>query len=123
LSNDPSADTIETISSASEQPQQQVRLHIDDSDTPLTYSTNVRVWSTPEEINLDFAGPPRSGGNNTARLKIDQRIVLSPWAAKRLALSLAQAVQRYEQSYGTLELDPRKRLVRQGKQGGSQASG
>ena len=123
MSNDPSADTIETISSASEQPQQQVRLQIDDSDTPLTYSTNVRVWGTPEEINLDFAGPPRSGGANTARLKIDQRIVLSPWAAKRLALSLAQAVQRYEQSYGPLELDPRKRLVRQGKQGGSQASG
>jgi len=105
-------DTIETITAASDQQQQQIQLQIDDSQTPLLYSTTVRVWGSSEEINLDFAGPIRPGGQpHTARLKIDQRVVLNPWAAKRLAVALGQAVGRYEASYGTLELDERKRRV------------
>ena len=106
-------DTIETISAAGdEQQQQQIQLQIDDSQTPLLYSTTVRVWGSSEEINLDFAGPIRPGtAPRTARLKIDQRVVLNPWAAKRLAVALGQAVGRYEATYGTLELDERRRRV------------
>jgi hypothetical protein len=102
--------TIETISAASDQAQQQLQLQIDDATTPTTYSTTVRVWGSAEEINLDFAGPLRPTGPTSAKLKIDQRLVLNPWAAKRLAMALSQAVQRYEQTYGTLELDARKRM-------------
>ena len=109
------SDTIETIAAASDAPQQQqsqIQLQIDDSQTPLLYSTTVRVWGSSEEINLDFAGPIRPGTQpRTARLKIDQRVVLNPWAAKRLAVALGQAVGRYEATYGTLELDERRRRV------------
>lgn len=106
------SDTIETISAATDQQNPQVQLQIDDASTPVTYSTTVRVWGSAEEFNLDFAGPLRPGAQpNTARLKIDQRIVLNPWAAKRLAIALGQAVGRYEQTYGALELDERKRRV------------
>lgn len=101
--------SIETISSAADQQQSQLQLTIDDATTPSTYSTTVRVWGSAEEINLDFAGPLRPTGPNAARLKIDQRLILNPWAAKRLALALNQAVARYEQTYGVLELDARKR--------------
>lgn len=88
----------------------QLRLMIDDEETPLLYSTTVRVWHSPEEINLDFAGPIRPNREQkTARLRVDQRVVLNPWAAKRLALALNQAMARYEQTYGLLELDERKR--------------
>ena len=111
-SGDGSADTIETISaSGDQQQQQQVQLQIDDAQTPVTYSTTVRVWGSAEEINLDFAGPLRPAGPQAARLRIDQRIVLNPWAAKRLAIALSQAVTRYEQAYGTLEIDARKRMI------------
>jgi len=107
------ADSIDTISAASEQQQQQVQLQIDDSTTPVTYSTTVRVWGSAEEINLDFAGPIRpTGQSGTVRLKIDQRMVLNPYAAKRLAIALGQAVGRYEQTYGVLELDERKRRTK-----------
>ncbi len=92
---------------------QQVQLDIDDSDTHTSYSSTVRVWGTAEEINLDFAGPIRPSGQTRATLTIDNRVILNPFAAKRLALALGQAVQRYEQAYGELELDPRKRLVNQ----------
>ena len=107
-------DAIETITAASDQQQQnqQIQLQIDDSQTPLLYSTTVRVWGSSEEINLDFAGPIRPGTQpRTARLKIDQRVVLNPWAAKRLAVALGQAVGRFEATYGTLELDERRRRV------------
>jgi|GEM_PF-440596 len=104
-----SSDTIETISAANQQQNSQVQLQIDDAAAPVTYSTTVRVWGSAEEFNLDFAGPLRPAGNNKASLKIDQRLVLNPWAAKRLAIALGQAVARYENTYGALELDERKR--------------
>jgi hypothetical protein len=113
VSKETGSETIETISAAPDQQQQQMQLQVDDANTPVTYSTTVRVWGSAEEINLDFAGPLRPSGPNAAKLKVDQRLVLNPWAAKRLAIALSQAVQRYEQAYGPLELDARKRLVNQ----------
>jgi hypothetical protein len=114
VSKDKESDTISTISGATDpqKPQQQIQLQIDDSQTPTNYCSTARVWGSAEEINLDFAGPVRATNDaKVARLKIDQRIVLNPWAAKRLALALGQAVARYEQTYGTLELEERKRRV------------
>jgi hypothetical protein len=101
-------ESIETISASADK---QMQLQIDDSNVPTSYSSTVRVSGTAEEINVDFAGSIRSTGPQAATLKIDQRVILNPWAAKRLAVALGQAVQRYEQTYGTLELDPRKRQV------------
>ena len=92
--------------------QQQIQLQIDDAQASTSYSSTARVWGSAEEITIDFAGPVRTTQQPTvARLKIDQRVVLSPWAAKRLALALGQAVSRYEQTYGSLEIDERKRRV------------
>ncbi len=105
------SDTIETVAAANQQPNSKIQLQIDESTTPVTYSTTVRVWGSAEEFNLDFAGPLRPAGQNVARLKIDQRMVLNPWAAKRLAIALGQAVARYEATYGALELEERKRRV------------
>ncbi len=104
-------ETIETISAAASDNQQQVQVQIDDSEVPVTYSSTVRVWGSAEEVNLDFAGPLRPSGPKSAKLKIDQRVTLNPWAAKRLCLALNQAVARYEKVYGTLEIDPRKRMA------------
>ena len=108
------SDTIESLSTASDQQnqQEQIQLQIDDADTPILYSSTARVWGSAEEINLDFAGPVRATQEpKVARLKINQRVVLNPWSAKRLALALGQAVARYEQAYGALELDERKLRV------------
>ena len=117
-SNSNVAEGTETVSAASDtqssdgQQQSPMQLQIDDEHVSVSYSTTARVWGSAEEINVDFAGPLRpSNQPNTAKLKIDQRVVLNPWAAKRLAIALAQAVTRYEQTYGTLEVDERKRRV------------
>lgn len=104
--------TIETISAAASE-QQQVKIQIEDAQAPVTYATIVRVSGSGEEFTLDFAGPLRPTGPKSAQLKVDQRIIMNPWAAKRLCMALTQAVTRYEQGYGQLEIDPRKRLIQQ----------
>ena len=108
-----SASATDTIVGAGQaqppQGRQQVQLRIDDSAATVQYASTVRVWGSGEELNLDFAAAPRPSGQNQATLKIEHRVTLSPWAAKRLALALSQSVARYEQAYGTLELDERRR--------------
>ena len=89
----------------------QVQLEIQDQQATVFYSNTSRVWGSAEEIYVDFAGAVRQTGTNKATLEIDQRAILSPWAAKRLALALTQVVENYERQYGVLELDPRKRLT------------
>ena len=102
--------------------QQQVQLQIDDAQSPTYYSSTSRISASGEEITVDFSmGPKPTGQQNVARMKIDARVVLSPWAAKRLALALGQTIQRYEQAYGPLEIDPRKR-IQPGAEGGSTTS-
>ena len=105
-----SNDTLESAS-ASAEPVPQAQVTVDDADAKVLYSKQVLVSGTDEDITLDFGANIRPTGNNTGKLKIDQRVILSPFAAKRLAITLGQVVTRYEQTYGTLELDPRKRMV------------
>ena len=105
----PQAGQEETVT-APEGQQQQTQLQLDESQAQTFYSSTSRIWGSAEELIVDFSqGVRPSGKPNTAVLKIDSRIIMSPWAAKRLALALSQSVQRYEQTYGTLEIDPRKR--------------
>jgi hypothetical protein len=122
LAKESGSETIDSIAAAAaaDQPQSQFQVELEDAGTPVTYSTTARVWNSAEEFNLDFAGPLKPTGPSSAKLKIDHRIILSPWAAKRLALQLNQALVRYEQTFGTLEIDARKRMINQ-PIGGSKA--
>ncbi len=113
----PGAD--ETITSP-EGEQSQMQLQIDESKVENYYSSTARVYGLAEELIVDFSqGIRPSGRENISVMRIDARVILSPWAAKRLALALGQAVQRYEQAYGVLEIDPRRR---QQDQAGGDAS-
>ncbi|WP_428387897.1 DUF3467 domain-containing protein [Mucisphaera sp.] len=103
---------------APEQQGQQLQLKIDDAEAPSYYASTARVSGTAEEIVVDLSrGLQPGSGQGQATMKIDARVILSPWAAKRLAMALGQAVTRYEQAYGQLEIDPRKRLQGGGKNG------
>ncbi|MHC4994159.1 MAG: DUF3467 domain-containing protein [Planctomycetota bacterium] len=97
---------------APEPQQPQTQLRIDESKAAITYSSTSRLSGTAEEIVIDFSQGIKPGPQpNTAILQIDSKVILSPWAAKRLALALNQTIQRYEQAYGALEIDPRKRQL------------
>ena len=91
--------------------QQQVQVQLDDTNATVSYASTVQVRGSAEDITIDFAGPLRSTSPKIAKLTIDQRIILNPYAAKRLALAIGQAISQYEKTYGQLELDPRKRVI------------
>lgn len=88
------------------------QMRIDETSMDSYYSATARIHATAEEIMIDFSqGLRPTGEANVAQMKIDARVVMSPWAVKRLALSLGQTIQRYEQTYGPIEIDPRKRQI------------
>jgi len=102
-------EAVSDTASGQQPPQQQVQLQVDDSQANTAYSSTARVWGSGEEIFLDFSQGLKPAGKNKVRLKIDHRVVMNPWAAKRLAMTLGQTIARYEQPSGTLELDEQRR--------------
>ena len=108
----PNASHDESHTAAPQDPAAQSQVRIDEAAMVTHYSATARLHATAEEIIVDFSqGIRPTNQTNVAVMKIDSRIIMSPWAAKRLALSLGQTIQRYEQTYGPIEIDPRKRQV------------
>lgn len=92
---------------------QQVQVQIKEDKTNTVYSNVCRIFSShnAEELVVDFAVTmPSSDRADVLVMDVNTRVVMNYFAAKRLALSLSQAVQRYEQQFGALELDPRRRF-------------
>ena len=112
MDKDINSQTLDSVAAAG----QQMQISIDDASAAVSYSSLVRVGGSAEELMLDFAGPLRPVSPRAATMKVDNRIIMSPWAAKRLSMALQQAIERYEQAYGPLEIDERKR-----RQGSAQA--
>jgi len=76
-----------------------------------TYANVCRIAQTPNEMIVDFGLNPNFFGNILSEpLKLENRIILSHDAAKRLLLHLANAIQSYEAKYGVIELDVAKRI-------------
>ncbi len=75
----------------------------DDTGMKTTYANVCNVASTREEVTLLF------GTNQTwhaeqkeVKVQLSDRIILSPFAAKRLVLLLGNVVAEYEKRFGTL---------------------
>ena len=92
---------------------QQVKL--DDSTVNAEYANFCRISGTPEELVLDFALNTQPSGTMPEVLKLNQRVILNFFTAKRLLIALQMAVQRHEQMFGVLETDIRKRVTQQNK--------
>lgn len=90
--------------------QQQVTIAVDDRSTGTTYANFFRVTSTPEEVVLDLGLNAQAFAPGDASVKVDQRVVMNFFTAKRLLGALSQAVQRHEQAFGVLETDVLKRV-------------
>ncbi len=110
--NPPAETTTAAAPPQPAQQQQPVQIPVDTEHMMLTYANFFRVTGTPEELVLDF-------GLNTQQLtpagtpeavKLQQRLVMSFYTAKRLLAALQWAVGRYEGNFGILETDFQKRL-------------
>lgn len=82
------------------------RIFWDHAKMKTTYANVCNVSSTREEVSILF------GTNQTVNLaqngitvELTDRIILNPYAAKRLAHILTGVIQQYEATFGALPID------------------
>lgn len=79
----------------------------DDSQMRTSYANVVNASSTREEVTL-FFGTNLTWNPSQARefhVRLNDRIVLNPYAAKRLWILLGAILREYEQRIGTLDIE------------------
>ena len=85
----------------------QVRVRWDDTNMRNVYSNVCNVAGTREEIVLLFGmNQAWHSGQKEVTVQLADRIVLSPFVAKRLAVLLNNVIRDYESKYGTLNIEP-----------------
>ena len=78
----------------------------DDSNLKSSYANVCNVSSTREEVVLVFGiNQAWERGKTEVQVQLSDRIILSPFAAKRLAGLLANVVREYESRFGALNVD------------------
>lgn len=97
------------MSEAEGAPQQETRgtLRLRNEKAVTSYSNFSIVTSTPEEVVVSFGlnvSPPTA--EREVSVEVTDRIVMSYPTAKRLAITLGQVIQRYEQVRGVIQLGP-----------------
>ena len=78
----------------------------DDSNMKSAYANVCNVTSTREEVVLLFGiNQAWNRGQKEVTIQLTDRIIISPYAAKRLATLLDGVVQEYEKRFGTLSVE------------------
>jgi hypothetical protein len=75
----------------------------DTANMKSSYANVCNVASTREEVVVMFGlSQAWSGNEEEVAVQLNDRVILSPYAAKRLALLLNNVVQQYETRFGEL---------------------
>ena len=78
----------------------------DDSNMKSAYANVCNVSSTREEVVLLFGlNQAWNRGQKEVTIQLTERIIVSPYAAKRLGLLLASVVKEYETRFGALNVE------------------
>ena len=83
---------------------------VDDSGARPLYTNFCRVTATPEEVILDFGLNSQPYATGRQEIKASERIVMSQYTSKRFLSALGMTIQRFEQTFGPIELDVRRRV-------------
>jgi hypothetical protein len=87
-----------------ENASQQVKVRWENTSIQSVYSIVCNVAGTREEIVLLFGmNQAFNATENEMTIQLSNRIVMSPFVAKRLALLLNNVVTDYESKYGGLD--------------------
>ena len=79
----------------------------DDSNMKSAYANVCNVSSTREEVVMLFGvNQAWNRGQKEVVIQLTDRIIISPFAAKRLSLLLGSVVKEYESRFGTLNVEP-----------------
>jgi hypothetical protein len=78
----------------------------DDSNMQSSYANVCNVTSTREELMLLFGtNQTWNTGQQELTIKLSDRIILSPYAAKRLHVLLGNVLKEYESKFGSLGME------------------
>ena len=78
----------------------------DDSKMTSTYANVANVSSTREEVTLLFGtNQTWHTGQQQLTVLLNNRVILNPFAAKRLSLVLNNVIREYESRFGTLQIE------------------
>lgn len=82
------------------------RIKWDDSAMRSSYANVCNVTSTREEVVMLFGmNQAWNRGQKEVTIQLTDRIVVSPYAAKRLAMLLDGVIKEYENRFGTLNIE------------------
>ncbi|MEH6585178.1 MAG: DUF3467 domain-containing protein [Halioglobus sp.] len=78
----------------------------DDSEMNSSHANVVNATSTREEVNVFFGTNEtwKASESREFHVKLNNRIVLSPFAAKRLWILLGAVLKQYEKRFGSLDM-------------------
>jgi len=88
-------------------PADAMKIKWDDSGMRSGYANVCNVTSTREEVVLLFG--MNQAWNRTQKevtIQLTDRIIVSPYAAKRLSALLDGVVKEYEKRFGVLKIEP-----------------
>jgi len=90
-------------------PGTQVKIRWDDSNMRSIYANVCNAAGTREEIVLLFGmNQAWHSAQKELTVQLTERIVLSPFAAKRLTILLQNVIRDYESRYGELDIGMRR---------------
>lgn len=85
----------------------QAQLRWDDRKMATSFANVVNIQSTREQVDL-FFGTNQTwniANEKTLSIELSNRLILSPFAAKRLSVALAGVMREYEARYGALDVE------------------
>jgi hypothetical protein len=85
---------------------QGTRIKWDDTGMKSSYANVCNVTSTREEVVMLFGiNQAWNRGQKEVTIQLTDRIIISPYAAKRLATLLEGVVKEYEKRFGALNVE------------------
>ena len=98
--------SAETVASETRGAPEGTRIKWDDSAMKSSYANVCNVTSTREEVVMLFGmNQAWNRGQKEVTIHLTDRIVVSPYAAKRLSMLLQGVVTEYEKRFGTLNIE------------------
>jgi len=85
----------------------EAQLQWDDRKMATSFANVVNIQSTREQVDLFFGTNQTWNVSADKKLSIElsNRVIVSPFAAKRLSVALARVIKEYEARYGALDVD------------------
>jgi len=95
-----------------------IRLRIDEQNMQTCYANAFRTNGTAEEVVLDLglnqvSPAPEQEDQPEMIFRLNSRVVMNYYTAKRLAITLSRVIRRHEDQFGEIELDVARRRKRE----------